>query len=77
MANLLLGGVGSIPVRARVAEELLQGASLTPELVREAGEAAVKGLDPPSDVQADSQYRIDVAKIFVRRAIEAAWSRIS
>ncbi len=76
-ANLLVGGVGSIPVRARAAEELLQGASLTPELVREAGEAAVKGLDPPSDVQADSQYRIDVAKIFVRRAIEAAWSRIS
>jgi carbon-monoxide dehydrogenase medium subunit len=76
-ANLLLGGVGSIPVRARAAEELLQGASVTPELVREASEAAVKGLEPPSDVQADSQYRIDVAKVFVRRAIEAAWSRIS
>ena len=76
-ANLLLGGVGSIPVRARAAEELLKGASLTPELVREAGEAAVKGLEPPSDVQADSQYRIDVAKVFVRRAIEAAWSQIS
>jgi len=76
-ANLILGGVGSIPVRARTAEELLQGASLTPELVREASEAAVKGLEPPSDVHADSQYRIDAAKVFVRRAIEAAWSRNS
>ncbi|MFQ5850353.1 MAG: FAD binding domain-containing protein [Candidatus Binatia bacterium] len=76
-AHVVLGGVGPVPLRASAAEDLLKGASITPQLAKEAGEAAVKGLEPPSDVQADSQYRIDVTKVYVRRAIQAAWGRLS
>lgn len=76
-AHVVLGGMGSVPVRARAAVDRLKGAPMTSKLAREAGEAAVEGLEPPSDVQADSQYRIEAAKVFVRRAIETAWSRIS
>jgi carbon-monoxide dehydrogenase medium subunit len=72
---VVLGGVGPVPVEAREAETLLKTKSLTPILIREAGEAAAIGLDPISDVQADAQYRIDVSKVYVRRALEAAWGR--
>lgn len=74
-ARLVLGGVGDVPVRAESAEALLRGAKVTPQLVKEAGDVAVQGLDPPSDVHADSQYRIDVSKVYVRRALETAWSQ--
>jgi carbon-monoxide dehydrogenase medium subunit len=74
-ARLVLGGVGPVPVEAKGAEELLKGKTLTPTLIQEVGEAAAKGLDPISDVQADAQYRIDVSKVCVRRALQAAWGR--
>lgn len=74
-ARVVLGGVGPVPVEAKEAEELLKGKSVTSTLIQEVGEAAAKGLDPISDVQADAQYRIDVLKVYVRRALQAAWSR--
>lgn len=74
-ARLVLGGVGPVPVEAKEAEELLKGKTLTSTLIQEVGEAAAKGLDPISDVQADAQYRIDVSKVCVRRALQAAWGR--
>ncbi len=72
-AEIVLGGVGNVPVRATNAEELLRGKRLTAELIEQAGEAAVEGLDPPSDVHADSQYRIDVSKVYVQRALQRTW----
>ncbi len=74
-ARLVLGGVGPVPVEAKEAEELLKGKTLTSTLIQEVGEAAAKGLDPISDVQADAQYRIDVSKVCVRRALQAVWAR--
>ena len=74
-ACVVLGGVGPVPVRARAAEDLLKGESITPKLIREAGAVAVEGLDPPSDVHGDSQYRVDAARVYVRRALQAAWGQ--
>lgn len=76
-ADVVLGGVGNVPVRATNAENLLCGQRLTAQLIDQAGEVAVEGLDPPTDVQADSQYRIDVSKVYVKRALRAAWGGIS
>ncbi|MBI4527164.1 MAG: xanthine dehydrogenase family protein subunit M [Deltaproteobacteria bacterium] len=76
-ARVVLGGVGTVPVRAKAAEDLLNGESLTPDLINRAAKAAAQGLEPPSDVHGDSQYRIDVSKVYVRRAVEAAWRHIS
>lgn len=76
-ADVALGGVGNVPVRATNAESLLQGQILTAQLIEQVGEAAVEGLDPPTDVHADSQYRIDVSKVYVKRALRAVWGEIS
>ena len=76
-AEIVLGGVGNVPVRATNAENVLRGERLTEQLIDQAGEAAVEGLDPPSDVHADSQYRTDVSKVYVKRALRAAWTKTS
>ncbi len=74
-ARVVLTGVGDVPVRATEAEEILKAGPLDPERMVEAGEAAKRNLDPPSDVQADAQYRVDVSGVYVRRAVAAAWER--
>ncbi len=74
-ARVVLTGVGDVPVRVTEAEEILQAGPLDAERMAEAGEAAKRNLDPPSDVQADAQYRVDVSGVYVRRAVAAAWQR--
>ena len=74
-ARVVLTGVDDVPLRATGAEEVLTGGPLDPNRLLEAGEAAKRNLDPPSDVQADARYRVDVAGVFVRRAVTAAWER--
>ena len=74
-ARVVLSGVGSVPVRAVEAEEVLTAGPLDADRLREAGEAAKRNLDPPSDVQADAQYRIDVSGVYVGRTVMAAWER--
>ena len=74
-ARIVLTGVGSVPVRATEAEEILKAAPLDDDRIREAGEATKRNLDPPSDVQADAPYRVDVSGVYVRRAVTAAWNR--
>ena len=74
-ACIVLTGVGSFPVRATEAEEILKAGPLGVDRIHEAGDAAKRNLDPPSDVQADAQYRIDVSGVYVRRAVTAAWDR--
>ena len=74
-ARIVLSGVDSVPVRASEAEEILKAGPLDADRIREAGEATKRNLDPPSDVQADAQYRIDVSGVYVGRAATAAWQR--
>ena len=74
-ARVVLTGVGDVPVRVTEAEEVLKAGPLDSERMVEAGEAAKRNLDPPSDVQADARYRIDVSGVYTRRAVAAAWER--
>ena len=74
-ARVVLTGVGSVPVRAREAEEILMAGPMDSNRIAGAGEAAMQNLDPPSDVQADARYRVDVSGVYVRRAVMAAWDR--
>lgn len=74
-ARVVLTGVGDTPVRATEAEEILQAGPVDAARIHEAGEAARRNLDPPSDVQADANYRLDVSAVYVRRAVTAALER--
>ena len=74
-ARVVLTGVADIPVRAGGAERILKAGPVDQDRIHEAAEAAKQDLDPPSDVQADAQYRVDVSGVYVRRAVAAAWER--
>jgi carbon-monoxide dehydrogenase medium subunit len=62
-----LTSMGATPLRARGVEEALaSGASAA-----EAAERAAEGTAPPSDVSGTAEYREHLARVLVRRALEA------
>ena len=69
-ARIALTGVAATPVRAKAAETAFSGGNAA-----EAAEHAAEGLDPPSDTAASGEYRAHLAKVLVRRALEAALAR--
>jgi len=65
-----LVNMGGTPLRAGGVEQALaQGASIT-----DAAELAAEGTEPPTDLNASPEYRRHLAKVLVRRALEAASS---
>ena len=76
-ARVVLTGMGATPVRAAGAELVLAGASPGQDLFAEAADAAIKDLDPPSDLHASTAYRRHVAGTLIRRALARANQQIS
>ena len=70
--RIALGGVSAVPMRATKAESLCNGAMLSPELMREAGEIAASEAEPMTDPHASADYRTKMVKLLVRRAMAAA-----
>jgi carbon-monoxide dehydrogenase medium subunit len=73
--SLALAGVGPTPVRARSAEQALQGTSGDAQAIRAAAEAAAADLSPAGDVHASEQTRLTLARAYLRRGLELAVSR--
>lgn len=69
---IALSGVGSTPVRARAAEQVLQGALPDDETVARAAQTASEEIRPAPDVHGSSQARREITQAYVRRGIEAA-----
>ena len=74
-ARVVLGGLGSGPMRAAVTEAELQGKALTPEVIASAAAMAAQNTDPIDDTYASADYKRQVATVYARRAIEAAVKR--
>lgn len=64
-ARVALGGVANVPWRAREAEVVLEGQTLTSELAAQAGERAVEGATPLTY----NGYKVPMTREVVRRAI--------
>ncbi|HEY4397506.1 MAG TPA: xanthine dehydrogenase family protein subunit M [Acidimicrobiia bacterium] len=67
-ARIALVNMGSTPLRATAVEEALAGGAA----VAEAAEHAAEGTEPSGDINATSEYREHLARVLVRRALEAA-----
>lgn len=66
--GVALVNMGSTPLRATAVEQAIaQGAS-----AKDAAELAADGTEPPRDLNASPDYRRHLAKVLVRRALEAA-----
>ena len=75
LASVVLGGLGSGPIRAMTTETELQGKPLTPEVIAAAAPRAAEETDPEGDTYASAEYKRHVATVYARRAIEAAVRR--
>ncbi|WP_424628440.1 FAD binding domain-containing protein [Bradyrhizobium sp. SYSU BS000235] len=69
-----LGGAEAKPRRIAEAEQSLEGKQPTSELFRNAAEIAASTIEPMEDLQADEQYRRDLVKVVIHRALESAAS---
>lgn len=75
-ARISLGAVAPTSIRAKKAEKYLEGKKITEEVLEEVGERARDGADPPSDMHGSREYRLDMIKVFTKRAIKQALERV-
>ena len=74
-ARVALGAVSSTPIRVRAAEDLLRGKILTDDLTAEVEAAAVAATDPVSDVRGSADFKREICRVMVRRAVRTAYVR--
>lgn len=67
--RIVLGAVAPTPIRARKAEAILEGQTLTEALAATAGEEAAKESKPISDVRSSADYRRAMVGAMTKRAI--------
>jgi carbon-monoxide dehydrogenase medium subunit len=67
--RIALGAVAPVPVRAFKTEELLKGKTIDESLLEKSGKSALTEVSPISDVRSSQEYREEIVKVLVRRAI--------
>ena len=70
-AGIALAAVAPTPVRAREAEEVLEGRVITPDLIREAADLASGAPSPITDVRGSVGYQRELCRVLTRRTLEA------
>ncbi|OUZ12425.1 hypothetical protein BHE97_01545 [Aeromicrobium sp. PE09-221] len=71
-ARVCLGGVSEVPWRSQAAESALLGSAWSAGAVAEAAAAAADEVDPPSDSHGDADYRRDLVRALLPRALNTA-----
>ena len=74
-ARVGLTNVSPVPMRSTGAEAALIGNSLTDEVLEAAGAAAAADCDPSADLRGTVEYKRDLTRVLVKRAIKKAASR--
>ena len=67
--RIALGAVAPTPMRARIAEKVLDGKELNDALIEQAAQAAAAESRPITDVRASADYRREMVKVFTQWAI--------
>lgn len=70
-----LGALGPAPIRARAAEEVLQGQSASPALLADAERLVRDEAQPFADTRGSVEYKRHLAGVLFRRAFTAAMDR--
>lgn len=71
-ARVGLTNMGSVPMRAHLVEAALVGRPATADAIRSATRIAGEGTSPPSDANADADYRRHLAGVLAGRAVLTA-----
>ena len=77
LSNVAIGitGVASNPFRASKTEAALKGIRPSAEVIKSACAKASDGIIGLEDIHASADYRLDLARIYARRAVHAAIER--
>ncbi len=71
-ANIVLGAVASYPIQATAAEEMLVGQQVNQALIEEAAKVAFKPAKPLDNTDMSHSYRKQMARVYVKRALQEA-----
>ncbi|MDR5694526.1 MAG: xanthine dehydrogenase family protein subunit M [Armatimonadota bacterium] len=74
-ARIALGAVAPTPIRARGAEVLLRGQEIRADLLEDAAQAAAMEARPITDFRGTLEFRRELCRVLVRRALEQAVQR--
>jgi aerobic carbon-monoxide dehydrogenase medium subunit len=74
-AAIGLTNMGSTPLRASGVEQALASTEASDQAIAAAAEHAPEGTDPVTDTNASAEYRTELSKVLVRRAVQEALSR--
>ncbi|MBI3951523.1 MAG: xanthine dehydrogenase family protein subunit M [Acidobacteria bacterium] len=69
-------GIAAKAYRAAAVEQALRGQKLDASTIAAASQKAVEGVDPSEDIHASADYRAHLARVYTRRALTTALSRI-
>lgn len=74
-SRIVLGAVAPTTIRAKKAESILNGKTLSDELLEEAAKTAASSAKPISDQRASAEYRREMSRVLVKRAILDAYGK--
>ncbi|HJR51699.1 MAG TPA: xanthine dehydrogenase family protein subunit M, partial [Gemmatimonadales bacterium] len=74
-ARIALAAVAPVPLRARQAEQALEGKPVTPEAIDRAADLAVGVAKPISDQRGSADYRRHLVRVLTRRTLRTALQR--
>ena len=74
-AGIALGGVAPTPMRARKAEAFIEGRELSDTIMKETAEIAASETSCITDVRSTEEYRREIGKILVERALKLCGER--
>jgi aerobic carbon-monoxide dehydrogenase medium subunit len=74
-ARIGVGGATDRPLRIAAAERVIIGSEGGPDVRREAANIAAEGIEPLEDIQAGAEFRRDLVRAMVERALAQACTR--
>ena len=75
--RIALTNVSGVPMRAKNAEAALRGKAIMPDTLQAAGKAAAAECEPNADLRGSIEYKRDLTRILVKRAVRKAAERAS
>jgi aerobic carbon-monoxide dehydrogenase medium subunit len=75
-ARIGLTNVNPVPMRAKQAEQALIGKKLTDDVLEAAGKAAATECDPSPDLRGSIDYKRDLTRVLIKRAVRIARQRV-
>jgi xanthine dehydrogenase FAD-binding subunit len=74
--RIAFGSVAPIPLRAGKIESLLNGKTLSPELIEQSKDLVPSIVSPITDIRASKEYRLHMCQVMLDRGLRAAVERL-